>query len=252
MKLRPWLRGATTAMTLLLALWLCWQCIDIYVDGNAPKNLGADGLHLTDVYTAGDVAQRLQPLRWALMAYVVLILGATAAGKNEESKLPMPEENRLAMMKRLLPEGTSLPEAALKEERLRRWVRIALVAWLLVSAIPAGVFLLDGRNFVSWELETVMGALLRHVLPWTVEAIIAIWAAEMLCAHSMVQECALLKALPKGKLTPVQEKAFPVGAVRMVLLGIAMVFIVLGVMNGGLRDVLVKAINICTECIGLG
>ncbi|MFR0735032.1 MAG: CD1871A family CXXC motif-containing protein [Oscillospiraceae bacterium] len=23
-------------------------------------------------------------------------------------------------------------------------------------------------------------------------------------------------------------------------------------MNGGLRDVLVKAVNICTECIGLG
>ena len=32
----------------------------------------------------------------------------------------------------------------------------------------------------------------------------------------------------------------------------AIVFIVLGVMNGGLRYVLVKAINICTECIGLG
>ena len=25
-----------------------------------------------------------------------------------------------------------------------------------------------------------------------------------------------------------------------------------GIMNGGLRDVLIKAINICTECIGLG
>lgn len=28
--------------------------------------------------------------------------------------------------------------------------------------------------------------------------------------------------------------------------------IVLGIMNGGLRDVFVKAVNICTECIGLG
>ena len=25
-----------------------------------------------------------------------------------------------------------------------------------------------------------------------------------------------------------------------------------GVWNGGLRDVLIKAVNICTECIGLG
>lgn len=39
---------------------------------------------------------------------------------------------------------------------------------------------------------------------------------------------------------------------RTAILVIAIVFIVLGVMNGGLRDVLVKAINICTECIGLG
>jgi len=40
--------------------------------------------------------------------------------------------------------------------------------------------------------------------------------------------------------------------IRAMLYVLAIVFIVLGVMNGGLRDVLVKAINICTECIGLG
>ena len=39
---------------------------------------------------------------------------------------------------------------------------------------------------------------------------------------------------------------------RLVLYIVAIVFIVLGVMNGGLRDVLVKAIAVCTECIGLG
>ena len=39
---------------------------------------------------------------------------------------------------------------------------------------------------------------------------------------------------------------------RAALYAVAVVLIVLGVMNGGLRDVLVKAINICTECIGLG
>ena len=42
------------------------------------------------------------------------------------------------------------------------------------------------------------------------------------------------------------------GATRLVLAALALLFIILGVMNGGARDVLVKAINICTECIGLG
>ena len=32
----------------------------------------------------------------------------------------------------------------------------------------------------------------------------------------------------------------------------AAALIVCGIANGGMRDVLVKAINICTECIGLG
>jgi hypothetical protein len=32
----------------------------------------------------------------------------------------------------------------------------------------------------------------------------------------------------------------------------AAVLIVLGVLNGGARDVLAKAVKICSECIGLG
>ncbi len=39
---------------------------------------------------------------------------------------------------------------------------------------------------------------------------------------------------------------------RLILAGAAVALVVLGIMNGGARDVLVKAVNICTECIGLG
>ena len=44
------------------------------------------------------------------------------------------------------------------------------------------------------------------------------------------------------------SKAF----LRWLLLALAGLFILLGVENGGANDVLVKAVNICTECIGLG
>ncbi|MBQ8087435.1 MAG: thioredoxin [Clostridia bacterium] len=39
---------------------------------------------------------------------------------------------------------------------------------------------------------------------------------------------------------------------RLALLALGAVLTLWGVWNGGMRDVLVKAINICTECIGLG
>ena len=39
---------------------------------------------------------------------------------------------------------------------------------------------------------------------------------------------------------------------RRILMAAAIVFIIMGILNGGMKDVLVKAIRVCTECIGLG
>ena len=44
----------------------------------------------------------------------------------------------------------------------------------------------------------------------------------------------------------------PVNAARVILLLLAVLLIILGTVNGSLKDVLLKAINICTECVGLG
>lgn len=57
-----------------------------------------------------------------------------------------------------------------------------------------------------------------------------------------------------GENPPVSQKTVrrKNGAVRIVVGLAAAALIILGVLNGGMRDVLVKAINICTECIGLG
>jgi len=41
-------------------------------------------------------------------------------------------------------------------------------------------------------------------------------------------------------------------ALRAALLALAVGLIVHGALNGSMRDVLVKAINVCTECVGLG
>ena len=39
---------------------------------------------------------------------------------------------------------------------------------------------------------------------------------------------------------------------RKLLFIIALLLIAAGVANGGMREVWIKAVNICTECIGLG
>ena len=42
------------------------------------------------------------------------------------------------------------------------------------------------------------------------------------------------------------------GVIRAAVVVAAAAFILAGVLNGSARDVLIKAIHICTECVGLG
>ena len=58
-------------------------------------------------------------------------------------------------------------------------------------------------------------------------------------------------ARPIGKVRRGLPK-YAIIVVRSVLIAAAVLMIVFGIFNGGMHDVLQKAIKICTECIGLG
>ncbi|MBR2699575.1 MAG: thioredoxin [Clostridia bacterium] len=55
--------------------------------------------------------------------------------------------------------------------------------------------------------------------------------------------------MPEPKPAAQPEKR---GKAQAVLIAAAVALIVLGIVNGSARDVLYKAIMICTECVGLG
>ena len=46
------------------------------------------------------------------------------------------------------------------------------------------------------------------------------------------------------------RKAVPI--LRLALLAVCIGFLLYGFFSGGTQDVLTKAVNICTECVGLG
>ena len=76
-------------------------------------------------------------------------------------------------------------------------------------------------------------------------------------AISAEYELNLVKKLPKRKPTAdtsaecVYKKRIRLG-IRLAVLAVGAVFVILGVLNGGMQSVLEKAVKICTECIGLG
>ena len=82
----------------------------------------------------------------------------------------------------------------------------------------------------------------------------AVYAYLAAVAVGLVWQAAAKEKKPRpAAISPAEKKPSKyLAAARLVLLGAAVALVVLGVINGGAHDVLVKAVNICTECIGLG
>ena len=245
------LRLVLTAATMLMLLLLAWQCLDIYLVGNSPANLDENGLHIQPVYRAEDVMARLWGRRIWAVGYLALLAAVCVLvpGGIRKDAVAMEPDNRLRLMKK---NRTDLPEAARAEEALRRKIWYGTGVFVAVCAGLSLVFLLNRDNFTSWDLEMVMGRMLIHTLPWIVAAFGAVLAASFFCRRSMEREINLLKGISGTKAPEAAAKPSRMGHVRIALYAVAMVLIVLGIHNGGMRDVLIKAINICTECIGLG
>lgn len=137
--------------------------------------------------------------------------------------------------------------------------RITAAATLLVTALLCigfvSIYLTgqSGENLVNgvylspvFTRENVGKMLLRLVPIFVIYGLLVI-------AAFVVQAMSGSKGDTDPTPRPVRYTDVPrQGATRFILGALALLFIILGVMNGGARDVLIKAINICTECIGLG
>lgn len=247
------IRWVMTLATVLVLALLAWQCLDIYLEGNRPSNLDENGVYRSAVFSVEIVEARLRPLLPLLAVYVLMTLGALiaqAAGQAERPVAVHSPEERLHLLKAHVQ---TIPDGALALERQRRGICMAAAGAILVCAVPCLVYLLNRAHFTSWDLEHVMGQMLLHVTPWVAAAFAVALAASFACGRSVQREIETLKGQEK-KASPQMPapRRIPLGVWRIGLCVAAIVFIVLGVMNGGLRDVLVKAVNICTECIGLG
>lgn len=246
-KLNRILRLALGAYTVLLLAALSFICVNLYKAGNASA---------LPPFSRENISLELIRLVPLFVGYIVVLALAVLFGKNEgsaQTSLGISPQNRLLLLKRGL--GT-LPEKAEREERHRRVLKWLLAAALALFSVPCLAYLLSGDNFSSWELEEVMSALVLRLSPWLTAAFVSAAAVAYICDASIKREIAVLKESnveKEGAAAPdVPENSGRLRLSRAIILVIAVLFITLGVLNGGMNDVLIKAINICTECIGLG
>ena len=242
------LRNLSTICIITFIGLLCWQCIDIYLSG-----IQGGSASNKPIYSMDAVATRLSYLKpWGLFTLLIITI-TSMCGYMTERLRPVYSRVPDLELRRLRAQIATLPAVAKQEEIFRKRLQFICGVILFICTIGALTYLFDIKHFTSWDLESVIGNMLVHVTPWLLVAFAAALISKYLGIRSIEKEILLLRhaACCPAKDTGIPEAKDP-ALLRTALYFLALVFIVWGVMNGGLYDVLVKAINICTECIGLG
>ena len=241
------------AVTLMLAVALIVQCAAIYMTGTSAQNRTETGVFIQDIYSPAIVAERFAQIRWVFflwLAALVAVLVCRALCPAEKTALPsLTTERRLELL-RLRVEPNP---AMLAEQKKRRVMAAACAVCCAACAVMVCLYLFNLENFASRELEGVMGAMLLHTAPWIALAFAALIAYAQLRHNSMQRELEASKGASPRKPEPQEKPQNHLALVgRVALYACGALLLALGIANGGMYDVLVKAINICTECIGLG
>lgn len=153
------------------------------------------------------------------------------------------------------------------EKRTRKVYTVVLLAIVLACSAASVIYLVAIAEFTKENLNSDIVSALMVVLPTMAVAlgcgIIALYRFDV----SYSREIELTKALIAGGAVRTEPEAAAASRLtlwyrkndkrilfgaRAIVLTLSVTFVILGVINGGMADVLGKAIRICTECIGLG
>ena len=235
----------------LLAALLSLAAVGVYRDGTAERPAER-------IYTRGIAAEKLSSLAPLFFASAGLLAAGLILGiRDEKAENPVRDT---ALARDLIVSRAVRPSDAMKkEQKLQR--RLLFAGWGVFSLCmaPAVLFLLSPANFPQDDLEGMFLSLVRMLLPCATAGLSALAVTSYLSEKSVLREAEAAKARlkeEKGEEVPRARKipAVPRGKriVQAALVVTAAGMILAGILNGSAYDALVKAITICTECIGLG
>ncbi len=121
------------------------------------------------------------------------------------------------------------------------------------------IYCLNKKNFPADDINDEVARAVLVILCSAIASFASTLGAKAICGASISKELEITKkvlGVSKKATKPAPKSSkkckIIINILRGVILAIAVVFICIGITNGGMADVLGKAIRICTECIGLG
>ena len=256
-------------LCVLIAAVLSVLTVRTFIEGSAWQAAG----HPTDwIYTrekAGRILLTVLPFVCA--SAVMTMIGAVKGIKDEEAEKPVQDAE---LTRNLICARVAEPsEEMAKERALQKKLQIAGWVGFAVCMIPILLYVTNGAHFSQTDpegLDRSLIALVRFTAPWAIAGLACLTASTVLREKSMQRETEAAQARAKtekeagivkdpeavkadGRIyNTAPETAKRRVLMRRILMVAAILFIVMGIFNGSMKDVLVKAIRICTECVGLG
>ena len=250
---------ASVLSILLIAVSVLFivSCIGIYNSGDRPFTRESIGMAFKKIASVVYIA---------LAAIAGAIALKIALPYNKKSKGDIPLAMTLHRLSKRCPLGMcdELERAKIERERaVRRIITYGGAAIIALSLIFSLIYALTPGRFpyedVNEEVATAVVIVFAFFLQSLVYALVASFYIDASRAREIgyIKEVIARLAGEGTKISPMAETECPtkkkiVLIARCVIPAVAIVFIILGVSNGGMNDVLQKAVRICTECIGMG
>ena len=217
------------------------------------------------IYTSGDrpfsreaVAAAFAPIAVPVLLSVVLLvlsvpLHLLAGSAGKQAARPVPLSMTLHRLEKTREPAQADLETYRTLARRRKKLALSQILWCCLCAGAFLVYALDSSHFHQSQINDSMKAAMAVLLPCLAAAFAFVLVMGIKIRGIMTRQTELLKA--GVKKTP-QESApaasRPLSIAKGVILVLAIGLVVYGFFAGGTADVLTKAVNICTECVGLG
>ena len=240
-----------TISILIAAVCLMAACLEIYDGGNG-------------TFSREAVAAAFSPIAAPVVLCLALVLLSFPLNllPQEAGKRKTVRNNRL-ILQRLHSKAdlgacdAVLRDAVAAQQKCRRLCRSVTLGLLAATFLIFMIYVLTGDRFLLPDITTSMKQAMLVLLPC-----LAVTFGYGIFAHyrsekSILAEIDLMKQAVKEAPAEPEANAelevkMNVNTLRTAITLVAVAVLLFGYFTGGTADVLTKAINICTECIGLG